>query len=476
MENRIAGAAAVVTLGIALCVAPGAARAQEAPPPARDEADAAASVGTAIGGIEGDARTHRDPAGGGEADGQEARLTLPRVLELARARNPRVRGAAALAEARAVSRSWSGLLPDPRLQLGFMNFSLPGLDADMASSMSPSVQLTQTLPFPGKLALESEIADRTAEMAGEAAVEAWWSIRARAAGTFWELYETDRRLEVLRDTKRHLEDFETAARARYEAGAGQQTDVLQAHVEVARLDADLARAGAVREGVAARLNALLDRPAETAVPPPPAGDLPSEVPGADSLLAWAEATRPALRRDRLGVRRAEARVERAGKEIWPDLTLGAAYGQRRVAGEVQRMGSVMVGFELPVFAGRRQLRRRDEAAAMETLTRAELAESRAEVDARVGELVAELDRARKLVLLYRDEVLPQARTTVESAFASYRVGAVDFRTLVSAKTSVNRYEIEFHGLVAEYGRAVAELEAAVGRELPSATPLETEAR
>ncbi|MDP2528341.1 MAG: TolC family protein [Candidatus Palauibacterales bacterium] len=404
----------------------------------------------------------------------ETKTTLPQLIELARRDNPRLQAARALAEARDVSRSWVGVLPDPRIQLGMMNLSLPGFGADMPSSMAPAVQVTQVVPFPGKLGLEGEIAGRTAEMARADADESWWTIRARVAGAFWNLYAADRHIEVLGETKGRLEDFELAARALYEAGTGRQTDVLQAQVEVARLAAEVARARASRIGAEARLNALLGRPVGTSVPHPVAEGLPSEHPALDSLRDWAEAHRPAVARDRLAVERAETRADRAGREIWPDLMLGAAYGQRNVAGSVQRMASFTVSFQLPIFAGRRQLRLRDEAASMETMARAELAETRARVDARLGELAADLDRTGELLRLYREEILPEARMAVESAFASYRVGAVDFRTLVDAQTALDRYESEFHALVADYGDSVAEMEATIGRELPPADPIDPE--
>lgn len=403
-------------------------------------------------------------------------VTLEQLTEIARRRSPRLAAARAGAEAEASRTSRAGLLPDPSLQLGFMNLSLPGFSADMASSMAPAVSVSQRLPFPGKLAAESRIADRSAEMARAGVGEAWWRLRARVAGAFYELWEVERRLELLRETREHLDDFRTAALALYRGGGGRQTDVLQAQVEVARTEASIGRVEASREAAAARLNALLDRPADTEIPPAELGRLPAAWPDRGELRRWASSHRPELERSRLGVRRAEARTERAGREIWPDLRLGAGYGQRGTATGTERMVSFTVGFDVPVFAGRRQLRQRDEARARAQSARAELAEARAEVDARLGELLAELGRTRTLLELYRTEVLPQARTTVESAFSSYRAGAVDFRTLVNARTTLNRYEDEFHELVADHGRALAELEATVGRELPADRPLETETR
>jgi outer membrane protein TolC len=107
------------------------------------------------------------------------------------------------------------------------------------------------------------------------------------------------------------------------------------------------------------------------------------------------------------------------------------------------------------------------------MAEAELSGLEAQVDARIGELLAEWERARSLVELYRDEVLPEARATVESALSSYRVGAVDFLTLVDAQMTVNRYESELHQLLADHGKAVAGLESAVGRTLPRTETMTT---
>jgi outer membrane protein TolC len=335
----------------------------------------------------------------------------------------------------------------------------------METSMAPSIQLMQMVPFPGKLGLSERIAERTSDMARADANETGWEIRSGVAMAFYELYAADRQLVVMRKTLRLLEDFERITQAMYGAGTGRQSDVLRAGVEIARMEADIARMEAMRDAAAARLNGLLDRPAETIVPSPVLPDLPLDVPGRETLRDWAEETRPMLEAGRTGVDRARAQVDLAKREVWPDFTLGLQYAQRDL-GELERMGSVMVGFTIPVFAASRQLRMRDEARAMERMAAADLTDMRARVDARIGELLAELDRARRLIGLYRGEVLPQGEANVESAFSSYRVGTVDFMTLVDAQMTVNEYEREYYGLLAGYGAGIAELEMAVGRELP----------
>ena len=351
------------------------------------------------------------------------------------------------------------------LQLGVMNFGLPHFNADMPTSMAPSLQLTQMIPFPGKLSLAGDIASYRREIAEAGAGEAWWRSGAHGFDLLRPVCAGSSPRGDAR-TLSLLKDFQQVAKAMYVAGTGRQADVLRADVEVARMDGDIRQMEAMRTTKAARLNALLDRPADTPIATPALGELPVDVPDGATLRAWARASRPVLERGRLGVARAQKRSGLAHRQIWPDLTLGVSYGQRNRGLGTERMGSAMVGFTLPVHAGSRQYAARDEAAAMERLADAELGGLEADVDARIGELLAELDRTRTLADLYRGEVIPEAQPTVGVGVSSYRVGDVEFMTLVDAHMAANRYEGELFQLLGDYGRAVAALESAVGRPLP----------
>lgn len=412
-------------------------------------------------------------AGSAQAGGQPLRLAD--VYAEVEDRNPMVQAASASAQAARARQSSAATLPDPQLQLGVMNASLPGLRTDMPNSMAPSIQLMQMVPTAGKLPLAGRIARQETEMAQAAAAEVGWEVRSRAAMAFYEVYAADRQIVVMRETLELLRIFEQVARSMYAAGAGRQSDVLRAGVEVTRMEADIRRMEAMRQGAAARLNAVLNRPAGTPVGGAELPILPASVPGQDTLVAWADGTRPMLARGRTAVEQAGTRRELAGREIWPDLQVGVQYGQRPAEMGTERMGSLMVGFTLPVFAGRRQYAMRRETEAMQRMSTAELADMRAQVGARIGELVASLDRDRTLVRLYRTDILPQAEANVQSALAGYRSGSVDFMTLVDAQMTANQYRQELSRLVADYGTLLAELEMTVGRTLPAASEAVSEA-
>lgn len=407
----------------------------------------------------------------GPAIGSRQAVTLEEVYALAHTHSPRLHAARLMADALARREPSAGLLPDPVVQLGLMNLSLPRLGTDMATSMVPSIQAMQMIPFPGKRSLMRRMAERETAIERTGAEEVSWEVRTDVARSFYELYAADRQLEVMRTTLALLQQFETVAKAMYGAGTGRQSDVLRASVEVARMDADITRMTAMRASAAVMLNALLDRPTDTPVPTPALPALPAEVPDRITLLAWAEETRPLLAAEELGVDLAATELALARKEVWPDLTLGLQYGQRPGEMGTERMGSVMLGFSVPIYAGKRQRLQREEAALMEGAAQADLGQMRAMVDAEIGELLAEQRRATSLIQLHREEVLPQARANVESSFSSYRVGSVDFMTLVDAQMTVNEHESELFALIGEYGTVIARLEHAVGRTLPATDAL-----
>jgi outer membrane protein TolC len=286
---------------------------------------------------------------------------------------------------------------------------------------------------------------------------------------FYDLYATDQSLRVALETLRLLQDIEKTAETMYRVVEGRQADVLRAQVEIAKMAEDTLRMQAMRQSMAARLDALLDRAPDAAVDTPALPDFPDSIPSRASLEAIAFGERPMIKAGLDDVRAAEASEKLARKEILPDLQVGIQYAQQGAATEMgggtERMGSLMFGASIPVFARDRQLRMREEASAMKQMAQADLASMRADTRGKIGEAYANLVRARNLSQLYRTTVLPQAQATVASALAAYRVGSVDFMTLLDDRMTVNKYQQELYTLDADQGKAWAELEMLTGREL-----------
>ena len=383
--------------------------------------------------------------------------------------SPRAEAARAMARAARARVAQAKLPPDPALQFGVMNYALPGLRPMDALGMT-QLQLMQMLPVAGKLQLAGRVADAQASAAAMRATNVDWELRSEAARSFYELYATERALVIARQALRTLQNISATTQSMYRVGEGRQADVLRAQVEIARMVEDTIRMRAERTAMTARLNGLLYRAPETELASPVLPRFPSSVPPLDSLERLAPDSRPLVRAAADEVEAARSSERLARREIWPDLQLGAQYGRQTSQGG-ERMGSVMIGATLPIFARSRQLRMREEVAAMRQAASGYLAAMIVETRTMLTVAYADLGQARRLTALYRTTVLPQANAVVGSALAAYRVGSVDFMTLLDNQMAAYRYGRELATLEADEGKAWAELERLTGRELldPSST-------
>jgi outer membrane protein TolC len=387
-------------------------------------------------------------------------LRLAAAIALARGANPMLQAARLSADAAAERVPQAGALPDPQLAFGLVNRMLPNFAADEPMTMN-EVRLTQMLPWPGKLGFGKRRAEHLARAGALEADDAEVRLVSRVKSVYAELAYVDRAITIMDRTRGLLRDFFQVSQAMYSVGEGLQQDVLQAQVAVARMTEDIVVMQQERVAMAARLNSLLGQNADEPIGALELAGPGTALPGVDSLMAQAAARRPALQAAYERVRAAEAGYRAARRELYPDFMVQLAYGQRP---QFDDMATVMFGITIPLWAGAKQLPMRREMAAMRAGEDAMARDLYNETFAELTEGRAQAERARSLAELYESSILPQARAAVEAALSAYRVGRVNYMTLVESEMTVNRYEIELVRLAAAYQQATAEVEALVGGE------------
>lgn len=409
------------------------------------------------------------------AQGPSARadtLDLARAVALARRANPRVAGAGAEVAAAGARIRPAGTLPDPTLAIGAMNYMLPSLSASRDPLSMNQVTLTQVVPVNGTLGLRRTVARfdsvRVASQRDALMLSVERDVRAR----YWELYHTDRALEIMDRTLAVVRELSNVATTMYTVGSTVQSDVVRAQVAVTRMQQEIIEMRLQRFASASALNALLGRPGEEPIVLPAvpgheehgAATQPLEtppLPSLESLVALADTGNPQVAAARAAVLGARTNETATRRMIYPDLGLGVAYGQR--AGD-NDMLSLMVGVSVPVFARSRQFRMRDEARAMRDASEEMLRAMRLEVRSMLATAYAEAEAARRQVVLYAGGLVPQAVASYEAALAAYRVGRVDFPTALDAQMALLSYQHDLHRYEAMYGTAIAEIDRLIGRQ------------
>lgn len=411
---------------------------------------------------------------------------LDSLVAAAGARNPAIRAANARTDAAAARIGPAGARPDPMLMAGVQNFpvSEPGFSDFMTMKM---IGVSQTIPFPGKLSRRTEAAVQEVEASRASADVVRRAVERDVRSAYYDLAFTSRALDVVTRTQGILAGMIPVTEARYSAGGGTQADVLRLRVETARLASEGAALVEERRAVLARLNALLDRPAETPVDDASipqriaraavadsgrqitfasaalgARVMGSPLPPLDSLTALALRTNPSLREHEAMIAAQAARAESARREYLPDFDISLQYGQRNGLSD---MVTAIVSVPIPLQKRRKQ--NAETAASKAELGALEAGHVNAvnELRADIARLHGALERDRTQLALYVKAVLPQARAALASASAGYQTGRGDFTSLIDTQATLFNHETEYYRTLTDFAKTLAELEQQVGTEV-----------
>jgi outer membrane protein TolC len=351
-------------------------------------------------------------------------MTLPGLVEAA------LRDNAKLAAARA---AWQAAQEMPRQERSLPNpvftFRWEGMQSASAGSGDTSYEVEQAFPWPGKRGFRGRMAQKDAEGMGLDYEAMRREVSRMVKETYYDLCATRKAIAIVQAEENVLKRMLSVAEAKYAAGDVSQQDVAKAGAETSMLRGRQLEMEARQAGLAARLNVLLNRAADSpldVLAQPPAR---REMPDAAKCARLAREKRPDVQAAASQIERDLARRGLMRREYYPDLMAGVQYRQT-AAGE--DMAMVMVGMDLPIHVGKaaagvRETERQTEA----SRAAAADAEREAEFDAR--DAWARLDAARRTLELYENELVPQAQLRFDSSESGYRTGKVDFMDLLESE-------------------------------------------
>lgn len=386
--------------------------------------------------------------------------------------------------AREMARS-AGALPDPMISFGVNGERYPGTMLGEDPMVMGTVMLNQAIPFPGKRGLRREAATAEADVS----LSEWTQMKRRLAaevrGMYADLYAMDAMRASLHESRTSLAVLESSAASRYAAGLSMQADIIEVQLQRSRVTEELDDLGAERVGMTSRLNAMLDRAADTPVrtgsllgfrdyPAIPgtgisrttrtdaipsandesaggdnAGGDDDAVSGSGALDSLAVANAPSVEVQRRSVEVARRKLAIARREAWPNLAAGVEYGWRN---GLPPMVTATLGLELPVWKSGKQNAETRAAAHDLEMARQDLRMAEADVRAEAARLRSAHDTAKRQVELYRLEIIPRSALLFESARTSYAAGVGNrlretietFRMVLEARAGLARREADLY--------------------------------
>ncbi len=393
--------------------------------------------------------------------GLRTTLVLPELIQEVLARNPELVAARKQSEAAATRIAQARSLDDPTLSVQLWNVPQT---FNVTQTQNSIFGLSQSFPFPGKLALKGDVASRSAEMSEQAVRGKERELVVRLKQAYYDLFLAQKAIQIHHEQVDLIRQFVEIATAKFRTGKGAQTDVLKAQVELSVLFQHLPVLEQQRETAEAMLNTLLDRD-----PSSPLGlaQAPSQLPfekPIEDLHRLALNDRPELKAAELAVQRNEQSRALAQRQYYPDFNVAFQRFQNFQAndgfGAYVAMSIPFAFWTKPKYDAGVQ-----EAAAAASAARAQQHTLENLTKFQVKDLLARLGATDQVATLYRTTILPQAEQSLEAARVGYRAGKAGFLDLIETQRAWRGFQLEYFKALVDRQHRLAELEQVVGISL-----------
>lgn len=347
------------------------------------------------------------------------KLTISEFLAQVRASNPNLEAAQSRAEALEHRVGPASTWDDPFVAAGVDEVPFGGGNGSMLR-----FQVSQTIPFPGKLGARGDAAERRAEVGKADAETSQRMLTVVATQAFYRTHFNHRTLELNAQNRRLIEEMIASTKARYKTGGDSHHEWLLAKVELGILGAEKLRLAREQKALHALLNELRGQLARTPIEfakvpfrdSLDSRDSKEELPDVDALLA----TQPELKSAQRQADAAEADARVAKLGYWPDFVVQGMVMKPTMAemGQPANWG-VMGGINIPTFFWRKQSEQLSTANAEQNAALAERKSLQNRLNTEIVDATEQLKTAREVVTLYRKDVIPLTEMATKSARSGY---------------------------------------------------------
>jgi cobalt-zinc-cadmium efflux system outer membrane protein len=354
-------------------------------------------------------------------------------------------------------------LPDPQVVLQQMNVGSPRPFAGYTNSDFAylGVGFSQDLPYPGKLRLKGEIAQKDADATQQKYESVRRAVMAGVKLAYFQLAYLAKRQKILDDDAQLLQQVEQAAESRYRNGMGNQHDVLQAQLESTKLLREININQLEQGKMQASLKNLLNR-SQTSTDVETTA-LSESVPAYtfDQLLAAAKTGNPDLAGMQKMVERQGLQIDLAKKDFYPDFNVQGMW-QRTDPLQFRAYYQFTVGMRIPIYRTRRQRPELAQAESDRDRARSELESQSQQTAFQLRQQFLTAEKSAELLKIYREGLLPQARAEIQAGMVAYQSNRQDFQALLASFLDVLKLDEEYWQTISEHETALAQMEEITG--------------
>jgi cobalt-zinc-cadmium efflux system outer membrane protein len=390
-------------------------------------------------------------------------MPLSQLLAEAGANNPQISAANYGARAARQMAPQVTSLPDPKFTYQQLSVGSPKPFAGYTNSDFAYIGIgaSQELPYPGKLRLRGEAAERDADTKLAEVEVTKTGIADAIKADYLQLAYLQQTLGILRQNEAVLDLLIQDATAHYQVGQGMQQDALQAQVNRTRIVKEITMHHQQMGQAQAHLKGLLSR--DQGSPDIVTEDL-IETPlkrTSNELLAVVRQNDPQIQVDAGSIRKQDAQLASAKREGKPDFEVGYMY---------QNTDRKYRDYYMFTFDVRFPRKTRVNAEIAEATEKR--FESQKTLDAHLQQQLAEVQEGyvkaasdEELLKEYRDGLIPQSDAAYRATLRAYASNREQFIHVLSYFTDSLNLKLEYVQTLVDHEAALAHLESLTGATL-----------
>lgn len=412
------------------------------------------------------------PVANAQVSGTE-NLDLIRLVTAVIERNEGLTARQLQAKARQELVTSAGALDDPRLSYAIAPSSIgDDIPSDFGNALRVRqvFQISQSIPWPGKLDLRTEEAAAQAEVAGYSYDTLLLDLVSQSRMLWAELWYAKQALATNTTHQQLVSDLENIVSTQYANGLGLQQDVLGTQTALVRLTHQQRVLEQEQRRIQARINGLLNQPANTNLGTPGEQLPEQEIPDFTQLRDWMLAEQPELLALEAQATAANTRVALAEKEDYPDLQFNVGYNELWNASPLRLQ--VGVSINIPLDLGGKRTSRKSAARYEYSSLLSDIAQMKSRLEADLEQQLSHHDELTHNITLFETDLIPKAQQTFRAASANYEGGGGNFATLVEAQQQLLDLNLHLVRMRAEKMMTTIEIDRLSGGQLWPAVPEE----
>lgn len=253
----------------------------------------------------------------------------------------------------------SGSLPDPVLGFEVMDYAMEPIEGNKYKLADKEISLSQMFPMWGKRSLKESAAKNEASSFKENLREKEFKLKEELLATYLDLYLALKKIEILGDKKKILEQMIAVMRTEYSSGMIPKADLLSAQTEHANLLGMEIEAESNRDALVAKLKAFvgssefsLKRPAEPLKP-----NESESFYQVEKLFDMALTNSPSILKMKEMESAKTSMLSMSKREYLPDVELMAGYTMREPSmmnPDAIDTASIKIAINIPLYAFTKQ--------------------------------------------------------------------------------------------------------------------------